>query len=65
MIDFVVCRTRAVQKVVETLKTREQCSMVVSALKPGIIGLMKNMNGNHVAQRFLQYLKPEFNEVIT
>lgn len=58
-----ICRTRAVQKVVETLKTREQCSMVVSALKPGIIGLMKNMNGNHVAQRFLQYLKPEFNEV--
>ncbi|KVI00279.1 Armadillo-like helical [Cynara cardunculus var. scolymus] len=54
--------TRAVQKVVETLKTREQCSMVVSALKPGIIVLMKNMNGNHVAQRFLQYLKPEFNE---
>ncbi|KAJ9558849.1 hypothetical protein OSB04_013463 [Centaurea solstitialis] len=56
--------TRAVQKVVETLKTREQCSMVVSALKPGIIVLMKNMNGNHVAQRFLQYLKPEFNEFI-
>ncbi|KAM0006302.1 putative armadillo-like helical, pumilio domain-containing protein [Helianthus debilis subsp. tardiflorus] len=56
--------TRAVQKVVETLKTREQCSMVVSALKPGIIGLMKNMNGNHVAQRFLQYLKPEFNEFL-
>ncbi|XP_076891964.1 pumilio homolog 12-like [Bidens hawaiensis] len=56
--------TRSVQKVVETLKTREQCSMVVSALKPGIIGLMKNMNGNHVAQRFLQYLKPEFNEFL-
>ncbi|PWA88156.1 pumilio 12 [Artemisia annua] len=56
--------TRAVQKVVETLKTREQCSMVVNALKPGIIGLMKNMNGNHVAQRFLQYLKPEFNEFL-
>ncbi|XP_071717806.1 pumilio homolog 12 [Rutidosis leptorrhynchoides] len=56
--------TRAVQKVVETLKTREQCSMVVLALKPGIIGLMKNMNGNHVAQRFLQYLKPEFNEFL-
>ncbi|KAL4561017.1 hypothetical protein LXL04_033177 [Taraxacum kok-saghyz] len=56
--------TRAVQKVVETLKTREQCSMVVSALKPGIVGLMKNMNGNHVAQRFLQYLKPEFNEFL-
>ncbi|KAI3826575.1 hypothetical protein L1987_00623 [Smallanthus sonchifolius] len=56
--------TRAVQKVVETLKTREQCSMIVSALKPSIIGLMKNMNGNHVAQRFLQYLKPEFNEFL-
>lgn len=58
-----MCRTRAVQKVVETLRTPEQFSMVVSSLKPGIVTLIKNMNGNHVAQRCLQYLVPEHREV--
>ncbi|XP_047313607.1 pumilio homolog 12-like [Impatiens glandulifera] len=56
--------TRAVQKVIETLRTREQFSMVVSALKPGIVTLMKNTNGNHVAQRCLQYLRPEYIEFL-
>ncbi|KAG0481284.1 hypothetical protein HPP92_012142 [Vanilla planifolia] len=48
--------TRVVQKVIEALKTPEQISMVVSSLEPGIVFLMKNNNGNHVAQRCLQYL---------
>ncbi|XP_059628755.1 pumilio homolog 12-like [Cornus florida] len=52
--------TRAVQKVIETIKTPDQFSMVVSSLKPGIVTLIKNMNGNHVAQRCLQYLTPEY-----
>ncbi|KAJ7955442.1 Pumilio-like 12 [Quillaja saponaria] len=56
--------TRAVQKVIETLKTPEQFSMVVSSLKPGIVTLMKNMNGNHVAQRCLLYFSPELNEFL-
>lgn len=56
--------TRAVQKVIETLKTPEQFSMVVSALKPCIVTLIKNMNGNHVAQRCLQYLMPEYSEFL-
>ncbi|XP_057955818.1 pumilio homolog 12 isoform X2 [Malania oleifera] len=56
--------TRAVQKAIETLKTPEQFSMVVSSLKPGIVTLMKNMNGNHVAQRCLQYLLPEYSEFL-
>ncbi|KAJ6427906.1 hypothetical protein OIU84_023332 [Salix udensis] len=56
--------TRAVQKVIETLKTPEQFSMVVSALKPCIVALIKNMNGNHVAQRCLQYLMPEYSEFL-
>ena len=37
--------------------------MVVSSLKPGIVTLMKNMNGNHVAQRCLQHLTPQYREV--
>ncbi|KAJ8760127.1 hypothetical protein K2173_010983 [Erythroxylum novogranatense] len=56
--------TRAVQKVIETLKTAEQCSIIVSSLKPGIVTLIKNMNGNHVAQRCLQYLMPEYREFL-
>ncbi|PQM33092.1 pumilio homolog 12 [Prunus yedoensis var. nudiflora] len=56
--------TRAVQKVIETLKTHEQFSMVVSSLKPGIVTLIKNTNGNHVAQRCLQYLTPEYREFL-
>lgn len=56
-------RTRAVQKVIETLKTPEQFSMIVSSLKPGIVTLMKNVNGNHVAQRCLQKLVPAYSEV--
>ncbi|KAK4339005.1 hypothetical protein RND71_040467 [Anisodus tanguticus] len=54
--------TRAVQKVIETLKTPEQFSMIVSSLKPGFVNLIKDMNGNHVAQRCLQYLTPEYRE---
>ncbi|KAF2286308.1 hypothetical protein GH714_013736 [Hevea brasiliensis] len=55
--------TRAVQKVIENLKTPEQFCMVVS-LKPGVVTLIKNMNGNHVAQRCLQYLTPEYSEFL-
>ena len=56
-------RTRAVQKLIETLKTPEQFSMIVSLLKPGIVILMKNINGNHVAQHCLQFLVSEYIEV--
>ncbi|PON95657.1 Coatomer beta subunit [Trema orientale] len=56
--------TRAVQKVIETLKTPEQFSMVVSSLRSDTVTLIKNMNGNHVAQRCLQYLVPEHSEFL-
>ncbi|KAL0911039.1 hypothetical protein M5K25_019142 [Dendrobium thyrsiflorum] len=48
--------TRAVQKIIETVRTPEQISMVVSSLAPNIVSVMKHINGNHVAQRCLQYL---------
>lgn len=51
------------QKVVETLKTAEQIYIVVSALKPGIVSMIKDINGNHVAQRCLQNFSPQQNEV--
>ncbi|WOL03119.1 hypothetical protein Cni_G11839 [Canna indica] len=51
--------TRVVQKIIGTVKSPEQSSMIVSALKPSIVALIKNNNGSHVAQRCLEYLPPE------
>jgi hypothetical protein len=56
--------TRAVQKLIETLKTPQQVSMVISALKPGVMALIKDLNGNHVVQRCLQYLSNEENQFL-
>ncbi|XP_022147594.1 pumilio homolog 12-like isoform X2 [Momordica charantia] len=56
--------TRAIQKVIETLKTPEQIFMIVSSLKSGIVTLMKNINGNHVAQHCLEYLMPGCSELL-
>eukprot|EP01018_Ginkgo_biloba_P035042 Gb_33608 [translate_table: standard] len=51
--------TRAVQKLIETLKTPEQISLVISSLEPGVVTLIKDLNGNHVVQRCLQRLSNE------
>uniref|UniRef100_A0A6V7QYC8 PUM-HD domain-containing protein n=1 Tax=Ananas comosus var. bracteatus TaxID=296719 RepID=A0A6V7QYC8_ANACO len=52
--------TRSLQKLIETIKSEEQISMVVSALRPDILSLMMDANGSHVAQCCLQYLLPEY-----
>eukprot|EP00897_Mesotaenium_endlicherianum_P003606 jgi/Mesen1/3273/ME000019S02688 len=41
------CRTRAVQKLIETLAGAEQTAMVIAALQPGVVTLIKDLNGNH------------------
>ncbi|KAL3620927.1 hypothetical protein CASFOL_035839 [Castilleja foliolosa] len=46
--------TRVVQKLIETLKTRQQISLAILALEPGFLALIKDLNGNHVVQRCLQ-----------
>ncbi|KAI3789023.1 hypothetical protein L2E82_01807 [Cichorium intybus] len=56
--------TRVVQKLIETLKTRQQVKLVVSALEPGFLALIKDLNGNHVIQRCLQCLNNEDNKFI-
>ncbi|XP_038977275.1 putative pumilio homolog 8, chloroplastic [Phoenix dactylifera] len=56
--------TRAVQKLIETLKTPPQIALVISALQPGFLDLIKDLNGNHVVQRCLQSLAPEDNKFI-
>ncbi|KAE9599343.1 putative armadillo-like helical protein [Lupinus albus] len=55
--------TRVVQKLIETLKTWQQISLVVSALEPGFLALIKDLNGNHVVQHCLQCLSNEDNRV--
>ncbi|KAG1366506.1 pumilio domain-containing protein C6G9.14 [Cocos nucifera] len=56
--------TRAVQKLIETIKTPQEIALVISALKPGFLDLIKDLNGNHVVQRCLQCLSPKDNEFI-
>ena len=58
-------RTRVVQKIVETVKRQEEIAIIVSALKHGVVTLIKNVNGNHVVQRCLQYLLPHCKKVMT
>ncbi|KAF8644171.1 hypothetical protein HU200_066548 [Digitaria exilis] len=55
--------TRVVQKVIETISTSDEVSMVVSALSLGAITLMMDPNGSHVAHRCLQKLSPEYKAV--
>lgn len=56
-------RTRAVQKLIETLKAPEQVVMVIAALKQGVVTLIKDLNGNHVVQRCLQRLSNDDSQV--
>ncbi|CAL9215892.1 unnamed protein product [Arabidopsis halleri] len=56
--------TRVVQRLVESIKTRKQISLVKSALRPGFLNLIRDLNGNHVIQRCLQCLRTEDNEFI-
>ncbi|KAE8729353.1 hypothetical protein F3Y22_tig00003721pilonHSYRG00346 [Hibiscus syriacus] len=42
----------------------QQISHVESALRPGILDLVKDLNGNHVLQRCLQCLDKEDNKII-
>jgi len=49
--------TRAVQKLVEKLVSEEQVALAVQALSPGVLVLIKDLNGNHVIQRCLQRLQ--------
>lgn len=51
--------TRAVQKLIETLKTHHQIALVMAALRPGLLDLMKEINGKHVIQHCLTCLWTE------
>ncbi|KAJ8479384.1 hypothetical protein OPV22_023111 [Ensete ventricosum] len=56
--------TRAVQKLIDTLKTRQQIVLVISAIKPGFLDLIKDLNGSHVLQHCLESFAAEDNKFI-
>lgn len=50
--------TRALQKIIENLTSDYQLDLLVGGLKPFIIELIKDLNGNHVIQKILNKFKP-------
>ncbi|KAJ1265399.1 hypothetical protein BS78_08G074100 [Paspalum vaginatum] len=63
-ISLNVHGTRAVQKLIESLKTREEISLVIDTLRPGFLELIKDPNGNHVVQKCLQSFEANDNKAI-
>jgi Pumilio-family RNA binding repeat len=55
--------TRAVQKLLEFLTVPEQIEIVIEALKPDVVMLTKDLNGNHVIQKCLNKLSEDENQV--
>ncbi|KAI8994686.1 armadillo-type protein [Pilobolus umbonatus] len=56
--------TRAVQRLIEFLSTKRQIQAVIIALQPNVVALIRDLNGNHVIQKCLQKLSPEYNQFI-
>src|SRR5690554_1316979 len=56
--------TRAVQKMIEFLSTPQQIAIVVVALNPSVVTLIKDLNGNHVIQKCLNRFASEDNQFI-
>lgn len=51
--------TRALQKVIDRMNNNYQLLLLVKGLKPYIIELIKDLNGNHVIQKILNKYSPE------
>lgn len=51
--------TRALQKVIDRMNNNYQLSLLIKGLKPYIIDLIKDLNGNHVIQKILNKYTPE------
>lgn len=60
-VFYAKCRTRVVQKIIEKLRCAEQYLMIVAALKPHIVALIKDSHGSHVAECCFQF-PPEYRE---
>ncbi|KAJ9186803.1 hypothetical protein P3X46_002336 [Hevea brasiliensis] len=56
--------TRAVQKLLERITSKQQVSVVMSALGPGAVALAKDMNGHHVIKHCLEHFSDEDNKYL-
>ncbi|CAX45613.1 Protein binding to mRNAs encoding chromatin modifiers and spindle pole body components; involved in longevity, in maintenance of cell wall integrity, and in sensitivity to and recovery from pheromone arrest, putative [Candida dubliniensis CD36] len=50
--------TRALQKIIDSLNNSHQLGLLIKGLKPYIIELIKDLNGNHVIQKILNKYEP-------
>ncbi|EGW32558.1 uncharacterized protein SPAPADRAFT_67158 [Spathaspora passalidarum NRRL Y-27907] len=51
--------TRALQKIIDNLNNSYQLELLIKGLKPYIIDLIKDLNGNHVIQKILNKYQPQ------
>ncbi|ODV78285.1 ARM repeat-containing protein, partial [Suhomyces tanzawaensis NRRL Y-17324] len=51
--------TRALQKIIDNLNNQYQLNLLIKGLKPYIIELIKDLNGNHVIQKILNKYQPK------
>ncbi|KAI8338668.1 armadillo-type protein [Chlamydoabsidia padenii] len=56
--------TRAIQRLIEYLSSSHQIKTVTDALRPQVVALIKDLNGNHVIQKCLHRLSAEHNQFI-
>lgn len=50
--------TRALQKIIDSLSSSSQLNLLIKGLKPYIIDLIRDLNGNHVIQKILNKYEP-------
>lgn len=50
--------TRALQKMIEFVSTPQQVQLIIEALRFEVVGLIQDLNGNHVIQKCLNKLTP-------
>ncbi|XP_066357066.1 putative pumilio homolog 7, chloroplastic [Miscanthus floridulus] len=56
--------TRVVQRLIETVRSRDQIMLIISALQPNFMLLVNDPNGNHVIQKCLTNFGAEDNKFI-
>jgi len=56
--------TRAIQKLIELINTPEEYRIIRDSLKGSVVGLIQDLNGNHVIQKCLHKMEPNDNQFI-
>jgi hypothetical protein len=56
--------TRVIQKIIDYLKSEELVSCFVKILKPNVLNLIKDINGNHIILKFINQIEPGHSDFI-